>query len=219
MKKLSLKNLNQEYNFVKGFSHELYYNEKVNNLIIFNPLAEKITSEEVYNGTSENAYLHLISELNNKNGLVISWSKVEGTTSDYTIYHDLSPNELLKISTDKIFKELKNSIKSERLPSSKYTQVIEGEEKKIELPEIEDELATYFHTMTSGEFRMLTMRSIEFDIVEIDYCIKLKTGSLKGKMFIPREVIYGKFDELGEIVIKQLSKEFKDIINPGDLLQ
>lgn len=95
MQTLELRNLFAIYNKVNSDErYEVFYSHFTNNLIVFTPCDEDTDTESICNSIRPQIYNYLINELNSKNGLVISWSQVEGTTSDYTIYYDLDSKEL-----------------------------------------------------------------------------------------------------------------------------
>ncbi len=129
MDTLELRNLNNE--LVKVNNHEtkeMFYDETNNNLIIFNPLDEGIDTESICNGISNKAYLYLINELNANKNLVIEWSQIEGTTSDYVIYHDLEPLDFVDKAHEKIIKTLP---KVKECFGYKYVEIKNGKERKI----------------------------------------------------------------------------------------
>ena len=75
-------------------------------------------------------YLHLIEVLNTYENVLVSWSQVSGTTSDYTIYYDMPVSEL----KDKSYKEIWEYISGlgiKRVGGYKYTEVRDGVEYKL----------------------------------------------------------------------------------------
>ena len=83
---LSLKGLDYELNLVKEDRYNIYYN-KDNNVTIFAlNLCPTESINDVFNAITEDAYMQLIDFMNTHNDLIVYWTKVEGVTSDYTIY-------------------------------------------------------------------------------------------------------------------------------------
>jgi hypothetical protein len=75
-------------------------------------------------------YLYLIETLNTKENVLVWWSQVQGTTSDYTIYYDMPVNEL----KNKKHKEIVNyldGLNYKKQYSYKYTEVKDGIEYRI----------------------------------------------------------------------------------------
>lgn len=132
-KVISLVNLENEYVQINNDKRELFYDEINNNLIVFNPLDEDCNTENICNGIRTEAYGYLIDALNTNTDTVVVWSKVSGTTSDYTIFYD----EISQIpyddfeDVDKVLNIMYGLIKDERKISCKYTEVINGNESYI----------------------------------------------------------------------------------------
>jgi len=88
MKKLYLRGCkNLYYKLDKKRKYTVYHDPINNNLIVFSPYND-CTVDSVCGAISENPYLYLINELNMRRNIIVSWSEVSGTTSDYTIYYD-----------------------------------------------------------------------------------------------------------------------------------
>lgn len=107
---------------------DVFYDKKNNNLIVFNPLDEGVNTESICNGISNKAYLYLINELNTNKNLVIEWSQIEGTTSDYVIYYDLEPLDFIDRSFAKTMESLP---KIKDTFGYKYVEIKNGKERKI----------------------------------------------------------------------------------------
>ena len=85
---LYLRGLNYYLDLVKEDRYHIYYNEEKNVAIFAVNYCSREKIGSVFNGISEEAYVQLITFMNNNNNLIIYWTKTEGTTSDYTIYCD-----------------------------------------------------------------------------------------------------------------------------------
>lgn len=101
MNELILRNMNYDFYYSGAYEYEniyltSFYNVDNNNMILFDTSdCDEITVESICNATvSKGAYDYLIDVLNNNKNILVYWSQVEGTTSDYTIYYD-SDNEAL----------------------------------------------------------------------------------------------------------------------------
>lgn len=87
-KVLQLRNLFATYEKVnRGSKNEVYYSSHMNNYIVFSPF-HNCTTESICNAISSEAYDYLMKTLNTSRNVIVLWSQVEGTTSDYTIYID-----------------------------------------------------------------------------------------------------------------------------------
>lgn len=85
---LSLRGLDYELDLIKEDRYHIYYNEEKNVAIFALNICPTENIEDVFNGISNSAYERLIDFMNANNNLIVWWTKVEGTTSDYTIYCD-----------------------------------------------------------------------------------------------------------------------------------
>jgi hypothetical protein len=115
----------------KARKYSVYYDGESNNIILFSPY-EDCTIDSVCNGISKEAYSYLVKELNSNRRLLVDWSQISGTTSDYTLFYDF-PNESLRSKT---YKDISNYIKDLRIDygscAFKYIEVRNGIPKKIE---------------------------------------------------------------------------------------
>lgn len=110
----------------KDKKFEVFYNKKLNNLLVFNPIDVEDDTFDIINATIEDAYFQLTNELNSNKGLVVYWYKVEGTTSDYTIYYDLGdPKELKDLSFPELLNKM--TLYGKLYNSSKYNKAVENE--------------------------------------------------------------------------------------------
>lgn len=85
---LHLKNLSYGLKLVKDDRYRIYHNEKQNVTIFAIAYCKDESIGDVFNGITEEPYTKLIDFMNENENLIIKWTKVEGTTSDYTIYCD-----------------------------------------------------------------------------------------------------------------------------------
>ena len=132
METLNLKDVNFElYKINASKRREVYFNEDFNTLIIFNPHDKECNTESICNGISSEAYQYLIEDLNAAEPIIVEWSQVEGTTSDYTIYHDINPKDLLGLNANSMLKILDKAVTNERIPNYKYTEVFAGVESVV----------------------------------------------------------------------------------------
>lgn len=90
---LYLIGLNYGLDLVKEDRYHIYYNEERNVAVFAVNYCPKEKIEDVFNGISVKAYRELIDFMNANDNLIIYWTKVEGTTSDYTIYCDCDYEE------------------------------------------------------------------------------------------------------------------------------
>jgi hypothetical protein len=135
MKTLKLRDLNNKYEKVnKGTRNEVYYDSINNNMIIFCPYDKESDTYSICDSIRESMYQYLINELNTQTGLIVCWSQVEGTTSDYIIYYDLDSSNY-KESTHKDILKVLSECTNDR-NTMKYNQVKDGklipiEDKKL----------------------------------------------------------------------------------------
>jgi hypothetical protein len=102
MKKLILRNLNNIfYKQDRNRKYSVHYDPINNNIILFSP-HDDCTIDSVCNSIRESIYSYLINILNTQKNIIVSWSQVSGTSSDYTIYYDI-PIDSLK---NKTYKEI-----------------------------------------------------------------------------------------------------------------
>jgi hypothetical protein len=130
---LGLRNLNYEldlFNSKKQFA--VYRNTNNNNTIIFS-YDKTCDIDSVCGAIRDKAYDYLINELNTNDNLLVYWTQVEGTTSDYIIFYDVDINNLLLSVSQNMTGEYMNSLIYENNdPSFKYTQVKDGVRSKLE---------------------------------------------------------------------------------------
>lgn len=128
-KELQLAQLNNIFVKInKGIKNEAYYNKKSNNLIIFKPYDKSTNTESIYRGIESEVYNYLINELNNNNNLIVLWSQVEGTTSDYSVYYDLEVDDFLGKTHKEMLEKLPNL---KELGHCKYVKIKDGKEINI----------------------------------------------------------------------------------------
>ena len=90
---LTLRELDYRLDLVKEDRYHIYYNEDRNVTIFAVNYCPRENIDDVFNGISREAYDRLIDFMNANNNLIVYWTKVEGTTSDYTIYCDCNYEE------------------------------------------------------------------------------------------------------------------------------
>jgi len=129
---LGLRNLNYEldlFNSKKQFA--VYRNTDNNNAIIFS-YDKTCDIDSVCGAIRDKAYNYLINELNTDNNLLVYWTQVEGTTSDYVIFYDVDYDDLsLSISQNMTGEYMNSLIRQDLAPHFKYTQVKNGLKVKI----------------------------------------------------------------------------------------
>jgi len=128
MEVLELRALNNS--FVKT-KKNVYYDEINNNLIVFSPHEENGTVNEVCNSIRDSAYLYLMNVLNTNKNIIIHWSQIIGTTSDYDIYYNLDVYSVKDKSQHHIISYLRDNRKNEII-GYKYVEIINGIVNKIE---------------------------------------------------------------------------------------
>ena len=126
---LQLRDLTNTFKRItKSGRKEVYYDKVNNNMLIFSPYDKGLNVDSVCDSIRNTAYSYLINKLNTNTCLTVYWSQVEGTTSDYDIFYDLSPNELI----DKTCKEIIKSLPEiTTIIGYKYVEVKNGIERKI----------------------------------------------------------------------------------------
>lgn len=127
--KLYLRNLTNTYSRIKKSGrNEVFYDEINSNMIIFKSYDKEVDTDSICNSIRDKAYTYLINELNNNKNIIVYWSQVEGTTSDYNIYYDLNPSDLV----GKTYKEIVGSLPSlKTIFAYKYVEIKNGIERKI----------------------------------------------------------------------------------------
>ena len=110
MKKLYLRGCkNTYYKLDKKRKYTVYHNTINNNLIVFSPY-DNCTVDSVCGSIRDEAYLYLINELNINKNIVVSWSQITGTTSDYIIYYNMDVDMLKSKLHKEILTIINNSI-------------------------------------------------------------------------------------------------------------
>lgn len=127
MSELCLEGLENTYENVSNEGrYEVYYDKYNNNLLVFNPIDVVDDTDAIISSTVLDAYEFLVNELNENNNLVVHWSKVEGTTSDFNIYYDLGdPKRLKKRKFSEILELMSNY--SDLYNSCKFNKAVEGQ--------------------------------------------------------------------------------------------
>lgn len=82
---------------LNGLNYDLYvveegeccvFRSEDRNVVVFVDMDYDGDVSDVFNGITEEPYNRLISFMNDNDDFIVYWSKVEGTTSDYTICCD-----------------------------------------------------------------------------------------------------------------------------------
>lgn len=117
MDELILRDINYNFYYSGAYEYEniyltSFYNVDNNNLILFDTSdCDEITVESICNSTvNKGSYEYLTNILNTNKNVLVYWSQVESTTSDYTIYYD-SDNEALvddEIEVSKLLETINN---------------------------------------------------------------------------------------------------------------
>jgi hypothetical protein len=130
---LGLRNLNYELDLINSKGRfAVYRNTDNNNTIIFS-YDKTCDIDSVCGAIRDKAYDYLINELNTNDNLLVYWTQVEGTTSDYIIFYDVACDDLLLSISRKMTGEYMNSlINEDNAPHYKYTQVKDGVRSKLE---------------------------------------------------------------------------------------
>ena len=124
MQTLELRNLkNTYYKQDKNKKRSVYYDLINNNLIVFTPIDKDTDIDSVCNSIRDSIYNYLINELNTKNNLIVSWSQISFTTSDYDIYYNFNVDDFKNKSYKEIMKTLSNI---EKVPGMKYQEIKNG---------------------------------------------------------------------------------------------
>lgn len=121
---LYLRGLNYCLDLVKEDRYCIYYSNITNVAIVAVNYCPREKIDDVFNGISKEAYEQLISFMNTRDNLIIYWTKVESTTSDYTIYCDCDYEEGWNIID---LEEYLWSLREGKNNSYKYNIVKNGE--------------------------------------------------------------------------------------------
>ena len=84
---INLNGLEYELDMFENGKHYILRNED-RNVVIFADMDYDGDISDVFNGIAKEPYDNLVSFLNYNDDLIVYWSKIEGTTSDYTICLD-----------------------------------------------------------------------------------------------------------------------------------
>jgi hypothetical protein len=130
---LGLRSLNYELDLIKSKGRFAVYKNKDNNNAIIFSYDKTCDIDSVCGAIRDKAYDYLINELNTNNNLLIYWTQVEGTTSDYIIFYDVD-NDDLSLSIPKYItgEYMDSLIKEDNARYFKYTQVKNGVRSKLE---------------------------------------------------------------------------------------
>ena len=130
---LGLRNLNYELDLINSKGRfAVYRNTDNNNTIIFS-YDKTCDIDSVCGAIRDTAYDYLINELNTNDNLLIYWTQVEGTTSDYIIFYDVDHDDLSLSIAQNLTGEYMNSlINDDNAKYFKYTQVKDGVRSKLE---------------------------------------------------------------------------------------
>jgi len=132
--------------------YTVYYDPINNNLIVFSPY-DNCTVDSVCGSIRDEAYLYLINELNINKNIVVSWSQITGTTSDYIIYYNMDVDMLKSKLHKEILTIINNSINinSGDCCGYKYTQIKDGKENKI-TPEVMEQFNMVMFDYSNSEY-------------------------------------------------------------------
>lgn len=132
-KYLGLRDLNYDLELVKSKGRFAVYKSTDNNNTIMFSYDKTCDIDSVCGAIRNKAYDYLINELNIKDNLLVYWTQVEGTTSDYIIFYDIDSNDLsLSISQNSTGEYMNSLIDKNDDLSFKYTQVKDGVRSKLE---------------------------------------------------------------------------------------
>lgn len=102
---------------------EIYYSSYFNSLIVFEPMNEAVDDiGGIINGLPKEYFNWLMDKLPTESNLVVHWTQLEGTTSDFVIYYDLNPSNLELTN----FNSVKNVLKKYDSIPYKYVEVKNG---------------------------------------------------------------------------------------------
>ena len=143
---------NTYYKLNKKRKYTVYHDPVNNNLIVFSPY-DDCTVDSVCDSIRDEAYLYLINELNMNKNIVVNWSQINGTTSDYTIYYNTDVDMLKGKSHKEILTIIHNNIdiNSGDCCGYKYTQVKDGKENKI-TPEVMEQFNMTMFDYSNNEY-------------------------------------------------------------------
>ncbi|WP_281976066.1 hypothetical protein [Halobacillus litoralis] len=107
-----------------GKVKEVFYNEDMNNLMVFDPHRDS-NVDEVLGYTAEEHYDFLMDKLNFEQGIIVEWYKCEDATSDYNIHYGLDVKSIAFKPFYEILKVLEESRGSITL-SFKFNEIKDG---------------------------------------------------------------------------------------------
>ena len=116
---LKLRNLNSEFDFYNSKQTKYYYDNTKNNWLIVNMLDSSVNEDDIYNGIRNETYNYVINKMNTESNMLVVWSAIDGTTSDYTIYLNCDFDE--EMCVEEIEDDLRN--KYELICGYKYQEV------------------------------------------------------------------------------------------------
>ena len=153
MKELYLRGCkNIYYKLDSKRKYTVYHDPINNNLIVFSPY-DNCTVDSVCGSIRDEAYLYLINELNINKNIVVSWSQITGTTSDYAIYYNMDVDKLKSKSHKEILNMINNNINinHDECCGYKYTKVKDGKENKI-TPEVMEQFNMVMFEYENSEY-------------------------------------------------------------------
>lgn len=193
---------------------EIYYNKKTNNMVIFMPYDEGITTEDIYNGIPNEPYTYLMSVLNNSTNIIVIWSKVEGTTSDYEIHYDCDTSYFLNLRTTA--KSAVGYIHLESVEGKtsnyKYSQIKDGKISPVNFDAYKNTQDNHIlEDMKEGEFKVLSVRFPSLETASVKYFLKLENGFAKGEILVPYEKgkAYEVLNRAEDLLIEMLHSSLK----------
>lgn len=130
---LGLRNLNYELELFNSKRKFAVYKNNIHNNIIIYSYDKGCSVDSVSGAIRDKAYDYLIEVLNTENNVLVYWSQVEGTTSDYTIFYDIDYQKALnEIKNNTINKYLDSLVNEDYISPYKYKQIKNGIVSKLE---------------------------------------------------------------------------------------
>lgn len=131
---LSLRGLNSLYERISiDGSNEVFYNKDMNNIIVIEPIDEGLDVNSVVNSIRESAYSHVINELNNNENIVVVWSQIEFTTSDYDIFYNQDIDKLKGLFGNDLIDAIYQDVDMSTCVSMKYREIKNNKSSAINI--------------------------------------------------------------------------------------
>lgn len=133
MENLKLKGIKNNFEFKgEGNGESIYFCSESSNTIIFKSYDKDCNIQTITSGIAKDAYKYLSNVLNSNDSIIVYWSQVSNTTSDYTIYFNVTLHQLPYELSNSLYSMLDDLVTGKRKTTYKYTEVKKGIENAID---------------------------------------------------------------------------------------